>query len=286
MSRRIILVTAADHTYAPLLADLIESIRIQPMGQCVPLGVLDCGLDAADVAQCRSKGAVVIEPDRDVTFGAGLTVPPSYRAITARPHLRKYFPGFDTYLWIDADTWVQHWSAIELFADAAQTADVALVPEIHRSYRNLRDGRAEYETANGDAFAQAFGEEARALVRRPLANAGVFAIRANSPAWSNWAGLLADAAQRSTNMIDQIALNVAIHRGMIREARLPATCNWIAHLATPAWDAARGLYVEPDPPHEAIGILHLTLGTKWATELPVPLARDQRTALRTLRWSG
>ena len=286
MIGRIILVTGADHAYAPLLAELMASIRKHGTGRDVAVGVLDCGLDGADVEMCQQAGANIVVPGWDVTFGAGLAVPPSYRAITARPYLRSYFPGFDTYVWIDADTWVQDWSAIELFAAAAQTADIAVVPEVHRSYRNLRDGRDEYETANGEAFAQGFGEAARALIRRPLNNAGVFAMRAGSPAWDTWAGLLADAAQRSTNMIDQIALNVAIHRGLIREARLPAACNWIAHLAVPAWDAARGLYVEPDPPHEPIGILHLTLGTKWAAAIEVPTVGATGSVRRSLRFGG
>ena len=38
---------------------------------------------------------------------------------------------------------------------------------------------------------------------------------------------------------------------------LPAYCNWMPGDAAPAFDAERGVFVEPYSPHEAIGIMHL-----------------------------
>jgi hypothetical protein len=67
--------------------------------------------------------------------------------------------------------------------------------------------------------------------------------------------------------------------------RLPATCNWIAHLATPAWHAEKQAFVEPDPPYETIGILHLTLGTKWAPAVDVSTVCGP-TIARSLRFPG
>jgi hypothetical protein len=288
-----LIVTGADNRYAPLMRELLQSIRSKPQSAGVDLGVLDCGLETADRDWCRAQGARLVEPGVDVRFGAGLAVAPGFRAMTARPYLRRYFPGYGTYLWLDADVWVQRWSAIELLARAAHLGDIALVPEVHRSYGNFRDGRDDFEAANGAAYAEAFGTDVAArLIRRPLNNAGVFAIAAASPAWDAWAELLADAAQRSANMIDQIALNVAIYDRGVREVRLPATCNWIAHLATPAWDEAARAFVEPDPPNEPIGILHLTLTTKWAGSIAVPLVDPAsrtgpaaRSAARSLRFT-
>jgi hypothetical protein len=283
---RAILITGSDSRYFPLMRETILSVRAKPESNDVDLGVLDCGLSADEAVWCLGQGARVVEPGWDVAFGDGLTVQSSFRAMTARPHLRRYFPGYPTYLWLDADVWVQEWDALRLFFDSAHLGDIAIVPEMHRSYRNFREGRDDFETANGNAYAAAFGEDAaRWLIRRPLNNAGVFAMTAESPAWGVWASTLADVAQRSANMIDQIALNAAIHLGSIREVRLPATCNWIAHLATPAWHGQRQAFVEPDPPYETIGILHLTLGTKWAPSVEVPTVGGPPIA-RSLRYPG
>ena len=285
-SNRSIVVTGGDSRYFPLMREAILSVRSKPQGQSVDLGVLDCGLSPDEAAWCKGQGACLVEPGWDVAFGAGLTVHPSFRAMTARPHLRRYFPGYDIYVWLDADVWLQEWAALALFMEAAGLGDIAIVPEMHRSYRNFRDGRDDFEGANGAAYAAAYGADAaHSLIRRPLNNAGVFAMTADSPAWETWAAALADGAQRSANMIDQIALNAAIHDGRIRDVRLPPTCNWIAHLATPAWHAESGAFVEPDPPYEPIGILHLTLDTKWASAVDVCTVSGGMSP-RSLRYPG
>ncbi|MEZ5849320.1 MAG: hypothetical protein R3D68_01555 [Hyphomicrobiaceae bacterium] len=290
MARKDIVITGGDSRYFGLMQGCLRSLRNAPETLACALGVLDCGLTADEAAWCRSIGATIVEPGWDVAFAGSLTVHPAMRAMTARPHLRRYFPGFDTYLWIDADAWVQEGAAARLFLDAAHMGDIAIVPEVHRSYSNLRHTREDFETANAKAYADAFGPAAaQRLIRMPLVNAGVFAIAHTSPAWGLWADVLADAATRSTNLVDQIALNVAIYDHGLGDIRLPASCNWIAHLCPPAWDGDRGAFVEPDPPFTPIGILHMTLDTKWKGTLPLPALRDGRiggTAPRSLQYAG
>ncbi len=89
---------------------------------------------------------------------------------------------------------------------------------------------------------------------------------------------------------EQTALNHAAWALRERTALLPATVNWFCGKGTPAWDAARGLVVEPHPPHAPIGIVHLAgvgmKGRVW--DLPVVgggrvstmLTRDAVLALR------
>jgi hypothetical protein len=38
---------------------------------------------------------------------------------------------------------------------------------------------------------------------------------------------------------------------------IPAYCNWMPGDAAPAFDAGRGLFVEPYSPHQVIGVMHL-----------------------------
>ncbi|MEZ5857141.1 MAG: hypothetical protein R3D67_21260 [Hyphomicrobiaceae bacterium] len=282
-----IIITGGDERYFPLMQDCLTSLAASGRLNGAALGVLDCGLSAGQRLWCERLGAHIVEPIWDVHFAQGLAVADSFRAMTARPHLPRYFPGFDVYLWLDADVWVQDGTAIDLFIEAAALGDIAIVPEVHRSYANFRDGREDFETVNGMAYRQAFGDDAaERLIRRPLNNAGVFAMRSSSKAWAIWAELLADAATRSSNMIDQIALNVAIYDRGLAEVRLPARCNWISHLATPAWHPACKCLVEPDPPFEAIGIVHMTLDTKWQSHCAFAVAgRRGETINRPVRYS-
>jgi hypothetical protein len=101
--------------------------------------------------------------------------------------------------------------------------------------------------------------------------------------------LLGEALQRSADMTDQISLNVLVYDHGFACEPLPSRCNWPVHHATPAWDAERGLFVEPAMPYEPLGILHLTIHTKRLETLDVheiggPHAGEVRP--RSLRWPG
>ena len=90
-------------------------------------------------------------------------------------------------------------------------------------------------------------------------------------------------------MTDQIALNVLVYDHGFAHEPLPSRCNWPIHHATPAWDAERGLFVEPAMPYDPLGILHLTIYTKRLATLDVrelggPHAGEVRP--RSLRWPG
>ncbi len=288
--QRAIAITGGDAAYFDLMHDCIASLQATEEGRGLALGVLDCGLTEDQRAWCVARGATLVVPQWDFEFPGRETLKDGYKALTARPFLPRYFPGYDLYLWIDGDCWVQQGDAVALFLAAARTGALAVAPEIHRSMRHYRHAWQEFSSINGAAFEAAFGREvAERLIRYPLINAGVFALAADAPHWQGWADLLGDALQRSTDMTDQVALNVLVYdRGFACEP-LPSRCNWPIHHATPAWDAGRGLFVEPAMPYEALGILHLTIYTKRLPTLDVreiggPQAGQVRA--RSLRWPG
>ncbi len=290
VSERVIAITGGDAAYFPLLSECIGSLRATPEGCVLSLGVLDCGLTAEQRDWCRGQGAVLIEPDWDFDFPGRAGLKDGYKALTARPFLPRYFPGFDLYFWIDADCWVQQGNAIELFLAAARTGALAVAPEIHRSMRHYHHAWQEFSAVNGAAYEACFDREtAERLIRYPLINAGVFALKVDAPHWAGWAELLGEALQRSANMTDQITLNVLVYDKGFACEPLPSRCNWPVHHATPAWDAERGLFVEPAMPYEPLGILHLTIYTKTLPTLDVrelggPHAGQVRA--RSLRWPG
>ena len=287
---RAIAITGGDADYFDLMRDCIGSLQATAEGRALSLGVLDCGLTEAQRAWCRERGATLVVPDWDFDFPGREKLKDGYKALTARPFLPRYFPGFDLYLWIDGDCWVQQGDAVALFLAAARTGKLAVAPEIHRSMRHYRHAWKEFSSINGAAFEACFDREtAERLIRYPLINAGVFALPAEALHWRAWAELLGEALQRSPNMTDQVALNVMVYdRGLACEP-LPSRCNWPVHHATPVWDADRGLFVEPAMPHEALGILHLTIYTKRLATLDVRELGGTHAGQvrpRSLRWPG
>ena len=290
VSERTIAITGGDAGYFDLMKDCIGSLRATPEGSALSLGVLDCGLTEEQRAWCRAQGATLVVPQWDFEFPGRDRLKDGYKALTARPFLPRYFPGFELYFWIDADCWVQQGDAIALFLAAARTGALAVAPEIHRSMRHYHHAWGEFSSINGAAYESCFDRAtADRLIRYPMINAGVFALEAGAPHWSGWARIYGEALQRSTDLTDQLALNVLVYDQGFGHEPLPSRCNWPIHHATPAWDAERELFVEPAMPYDPLGILHMTIYTKKLAALDVrelggPHAGQVRA--RSLRWPG
>jgi hypothetical protein len=266
MSHRVLLVTGSDAGYFPLVCGTIRSVRDKPQGRLVAIGFFDLGCTDEQWRWLRKQVDDVQEPGWDFDFSDRVRLPAHVRAQLARPFLPRYFPGYDLYLWLDADAWVQEWSAVELLLRGAQRRGLAIVPELDRGNRQLYGFaptvwgyfRRHYQQAFGDAVAQE-------LCSYPMLNSGAIALRAAAPHWKAWAEALRAGLQPGyTPLTEQLALNRAVYKGGLfdRTELLPAWCNWTTHYGLPSWDRLAGRFVEPYLPHVPIGILHLTGNSK------------------------
>jgi hypothetical protein len=266
---RPIIVSGADSGYFGLLRGCIRSIRDKPEGASIELGVLDVGLDEAERGWLEGQGAKIVVPGWDIDFPGREAAPRHRQAQYGRPFLPRYFPGHDPYLWIDADAWVQDWRAVELFLRGAAQGEIAIVPEIDRSYRNFFHAREEFQGVIGEGYRAIFEEEVAAgLTHLPLLNSGVFALAAGAPHWQAWADILTASLQRSQDsLIDQSTLNHVIYEQELPAHFLPAWCNWVCHHAAPIRHGVEGFLSEPNLPYLKLGIVHLTMWMKSRTDL-------------------
>ena len=258
--------TAADAAYFDLLAGLIRSLRAAPASQALPVGVLDLGLEDAQRDWLAGQGVRCVEPGWDVQIP--WPVPGHYRAMAARPHLPRYFPGFATYLWLDGDTWVQDAAVLEDFLAPTRRGQLAIVPELDRGYWTMYKPPKLWGQ-NQKAFAWAFGPHAGyRLGRNPILNVGAFALAGDAPHWAEWAAAHRAAIGRfrltgrsARNFYFQLSEQTAMNYVCFKLRRpftlLPATANWFCGKGTPAWCAARRLVVEPHAPHAPLGLVHL-----------------------------
>jgi lipopolysaccharide biosynthesis glycosyltransferase len=263
-----IIVTGADSGYFDLLAGCIASIRDKPESARIALGVLDVGLEPGQRRWIEARGAMIVEPGWDVDFPGRAEAPRWRQAQYARPFLPRHFPGHDYYMWLDADAWVQDWAAVELFLRAAGEDKLAIVPEMDRAYRNFFGAWDEFHDVNREGYRAAFDEAtAHRLIRHPLLNNGAFALGAQAPHWQAWADTLQAALQQSRNpLIDQATLNHVVYVQGLPAHFLPSWCNWICHHAPPRIESG-GALVEPNLPHQKLGIVHLTLWMKTRQDL-------------------
>jgi hypothetical protein len=80
---------------------------------------------------------------------------------------------------------------------------------------------------------------------------------------------LSEAIRRGvfTHFTEQTALNVAIYTQKTWPCFLPPRFNWICFHALPGFDERSGLYVEPELPHDEIGIMHMAGGRQLHSDL-------------------
>ncbi len=266
----ITIVTAGDAGYIGLLTDLLASLRQGLGDKLYPLSILDIGFTEAQRENLRRDyGATVAPLGWDLEYPARSHPPNAFKVLAGRPHLPRHFPGYDIYLWIDADCWVQDASVLAHFIRGAERGNLAIVPEIDRGYWTIHK-RPKFWGQNQKAFAWAFGwREGYRYGRNAILNAGVFALRGDAPHWRLWSENYAAALKRprfgagayegniSFFLSDQTSLNRAVFAQGAPATLLPAYCNWFCGKGTPMFDAERNLVIEPHEPHRPLGVIHL-----------------------------
>ncbi|MFT0743552.1 class I SAM-dependent methyltransferase [Synechococcus sp. RC10B2] len=257
-----IIVTSADSKFFELVQGTILSIREKPQGYYLDIGFLDTGCTPEQLQWISQYVDHIVEPSWNYNVPNSSSQPSYLKALVSRPFLPKYFPGYEVYIWIDADAWLQDWFAIELLTLGARRKGFSIVPELVAKHVN----RFWMQTWITWHYHKYFHHtEFNRLEIEPLLNAGVFSGARQSIHWSTWARRIEQAMSRHLDLwTDQFALNVSIYKdlGLDRVELLPLSCNWLAHYQLPLWDPQRKLWVDPFPPHDPIGVIHLTADVK------------------------
>lgn len=262
------LVAASDANYFFLLRQLVESIGADPVASTLSLSILDLGLDPEQQDWLKDRGATLAKAEWDIETPWRDKIPDHFLGMLCRPFFPKYFPGYEVYISIDADTWIQDGRVLEYYVNGARDGKLAIVPEMDRSYftcykRPKLFGWGE----NFKAMKWAFGfKKANKVAGRPICNAGIFALKGDAPHWKQYELALTEALNRKRFsfdlnaggwLVEQASLNYIIYNEKMPTTFLPAYCNWFCALASPVYDAASGQLLEPNQPMRPLGILHL-----------------------------
>jgi lipopolysaccharide biosynthesis glycosyltransferase len=271
MSQKILFVSGADARYMPLLEELIASIQnvlsTQDKLDFEPsFGVINAGLEQSQIEQLKSQNIEVADgiwPTEEAKKRAG--VKQFLKACVSRPFIPELFPDYDLYIWLDADTWVQDFFAVDWLIKGANKKGLAATPQVDRNWgKSMRVtwfGRFPFKARSfyySNARA-AFGHKtARQLFPFPTVNVGVFAMTAESPQWARWQELIKQALKKGKIFTaEQLTMGMMIWLEKCDVEFLPATCNWLCE-NKPLWDAQIQKFVEPSTPYHPIGIMHLS----------------------------
>ena len=260
-----VIISLADSKYYELLDELVNSIKQFKESENTAICILDAGLTdeqkeklSLKVDEIKSADWDIEVPDFKVKGREWL------KSQVSRAFLPKYFPGYEKYLWIDADAWVNSWDAIKLYFKGCENNKLSIATSADRAYGRVL--RAEwvfgsfakiksqnYKHAKSSGFSEKI---ARQVATKPHLNIGVFALEANATHWDIWQKNLKHALKNGRIWgSEQIAMNITIYNDNLPVEILPAYCNW-THIGGMKFDVERKTYVEPYLPNHEIGIVH------------------------------
>ena len=260
------IVSLADSNYFELLCELIDSIKSFEESNNVAICILDAGLSDNQKNILLKKVDTIKKANWDIEV-------PSYKVIgkewlksqVSRAFLPKYFPGYNKYLWIDADAWVNSWEAINLYFTGSDKGKLSISTNADRAYGRvlkadwLIGGFAKIKSQNyKHAKSSRFSEKiAREVALKPHLNIGVFCLEATASHWDVWKKNL-KIALKSGKIFgsEQIAMNVTIYIDKLDVEILPAYCNYTL-IDGMKFDTKRNTFVEAYLPNHKIGIVHL-----------------------------
>lgn len=288
---KFIVLTAADERFAPLARDLLNSLEPHRKQLGFATAFLDLGVGAATRTEFAARVDRLVAPTWPFRPHPVFGTKPAHLARAIRPFLPDLVPGFEVYVWIDADAWVQQPLALKWLIEAASISDLAGVPTVHRAYafseRDLGWVKERYRRALGDGVAHE-------LMEKPYFNSGVMAVRAGSALWRRYVERFQVALDtwEGEFLSDQAIVNAVIYLDGMNVQRLPARTNWLCHLARPLLHEESGRLLEPVFPFDPLLVVHNTFDDKsFEVALQTEKGQPRRTrlthsAIKSLRSSG
>lgn len=258
-------VSGCDANYFPMLLEWLHSVRRFEQFQDFDICILDAGLTQDQVKRLEPHVAHITNPEWPVQLPAHKIKGEYLKACVCRPFLPQIFPGYDTYIWMDADTWIQNPSNIDLFLQGAAKDKITLSAQVDRAYpRAARvkwlgpwpwKVRSFYFTNAYKAFDF---NTAKALLSHHVLLAGMFALRSDAPHWERWQTLVKTAMTKGKVFTaEQLCLGKMCYLEGYAYEILPGYAHWLCEFK-PLWDEEQNLFVEPYLPHETIGVLHIS----------------------------
>ena len=298
MMKDFIIITGGDAAYFPLIEELLQSIADSaPNGLTVPLGLIDAGLTDAQKQTLAARGVQIVSPPWEHDISPLKHRNRLYlRANLGKVFLPKYFPQYQTLIWLDADAWVQDWAAVELLYQGAQTGALTICPQSGRYFKvdvPVRWWLGPLNSVRSINFKNASRAGlpwriCQALALKPTLNAGAYALQATAPHWAamqRWQEKIIKKGRLFTS--DQLAMALATHYEGLPLHYLPEWCNYMG-----PWrmDAETRTLVEYYLPFRKIGFVHLAgldaMRRDETETLPVAdlAGREVQLSLRYKAW--
>lgn len=264
------IVTGSDKKYFPFLKNLIHSLDSTNTLDLCDLCILDVENESEYLDSLQKK----IKKRKKIDFSLNILFKKKenwFKLLTERPFIKDYFPGYENYIWLDADTEVLNIEGIKNIISACKNKDLAIAPEVNESYvfKNTRFGikkifRSFYKISGwsfknyNKYFSDQLGND---LFFKPLFNNGVFCLKSDSEIWDLWKKDYQNALDKAKSpygiKTDQLSLNKVIYENFQKISILDSTNNWIIDKSE-IIEKKGNCFLTPSFPKREINILHYT----------------------------
>ncbi len=266
MKNKTAFVSGCDANYFPMLLEWLHSVSRFEQSKNIDICILDAGLKPEQIERLKPHVTAIVNPNFPPEVPAHKVRGREYlKGCICRPFIREMFPGYETYLWMDADTWVQDWRAIELYLEGARRGKLTITAQADRAY--TRQIRIKWLGAiplkiRGFYYSnalKAFGfKTAKKILPYQVLNAGAFSLPGDAPHWDRWQTLAVLAAKKGKVFTaEQLSLGIMSYLEDFPVEILPAWTQWLCE-NKPLWNPDTQSFIEPFLPHETIGIVHLS----------------------------
>ncbi len=261
-----IIVSSSNNKYFHLLDELFLSIKKHNLDRDFDFGVLDTGLSNKQKDDLIQRNCIIKKADWNVDV-------PNYKIrgrnylknIVARAFLPDYFQGYEKYIWLDADTWINHKETFLLFDKGCSKNKICITPQTDRSYGEMANVEwffnfpKRIKTINYKNISRSISKSlGRKYAMYPTLNGGVFSINDNQKLWKSFQNNIKLALQKGRIFgSDQVALAISIFHDEVESEFLPAYTNWLCEFHLPIYEEKNKIFLEPYLPNHPIGVMHL-----------------------------
>lgn len=236
------------------MVEALASLEALFLDRDADIGVLDMGLSSDQIDALKAKGCAVVTATWALPVPEALRIPYQVGYV-ARTALRDYFPGYQVYLWFDADAWAQTPEFFKDMVDGAKSTGAAIVrengPGCRRSFIYNKWWYGHMITSYGIMDGIKIGS-------RPAINTGILALSDTAPHWEAWRKHYTHMIEkRQRTILDQHSFNAAVELDHLPSHLSPASCNWVATLSHPYWNPETKMLCEPDARAKPLSVVHM-----------------------------
>tara|TARA_B100000686_G_C16640771_1_gene889979 strand:+ start:208 stop:1113 length:906 start_codon:yes stop_codon:yes gene_type:complete len=261
-----IIISSSDSKYFKLLLELYHSVKNNDLLEEYDFGVLDTGLDKLQINSLENLGVIIKKAEWNTSISEIKVRGRNHlKTQFARAFLPDYFENYTIYIWLDADTWINHKETFLMFEKGCKNNKLSITPQTDRAYGKYAKidwflgFPKKIRTINYKNISKSVSYSlGRKYALHPTLNAGAFAINDDSKLWKIFQKNIILASKRGRIFgTDQVALALSVYEDNLPVEFLPAYTNWMCEFYLPRIDNNKSYFIEPYLPHHPIGLIHL-----------------------------